>query len=64
MDTQTIRIRLIKKNLRVKDLSVKTGIDYDRLEKILNNYRPAREEEVRAIARVLELDESELGGSS
>jgi transcriptional regulator with XRE-family HTH domain len=55
MNTQAVRIRLIERNLRLKDLAVRSGIDYDRLQKIVNEYRPARPEELEAIAEVLDL---------
>ena len=55
LNTQTIRIRLIEKNMRLKDLSTRSGVAYDRLQKILHGYRSAQEEEIASIARVLDL---------
>ena len=63
MDTRKVRIRLIEKDLRIKDLANQTGIDYDRLQKILNDYRPPKPEEVQAIANTLDLVADELVGS-
>ena len=60
MNAQTIRIRLIKKNMRLKDLSIRSGVAYDRLQKILHGYRSAQEEEIGSIARVLDLPVSSL----
>ena len=63
MDFRKVRIRLIEKDLRIKDLANHTGINYDRLQKILNDYRPPRPEEVLAIAGTLDLAADELVGS-
>ena len=60
MDAQRIRIRLIEKGLLVKDLARLTGLDYDRLAKLLNGYRAARDEEIRAIAKALGLPVDEI----
>ena len=63
MDITKVRIRLIEKELRIKDLARLTSIDYDRLQKILNDYRQPRPEEVLAIARTLDLIVDELAGN-
>ena len=55
MNVQAIRIQLIRMDLKLKDLAVLTGIDYDRLQKVLHGYRQPRPEEVRAIASVLSM---------
>ena len=34
MNVQAIRIKLIRKDLKLKDLAGLTGIDYDRLQKV------------------------------
>jgi len=64
MNTDAIRIQLVCKHLRIKDLSAQTGIDYDRLQKVLHGYRRPRPAEIQAIASVLGLHESEIDGSS
>jgi lambda repressor-like predicted transcriptional regulator len=64
MDRETIQIQLIKKGLLLKDLSERTGISYDRLQKILHDYRPARTDEIRAIARAIGVPESDVAGHS
>ena len=61
MNTQTIRIRLIELDLKLKDLAGRSGIDYDRLQKILHGYRTARPEEIRAIADALGVPDFEVG---
>lgn len=63
MNTEAIRIQLVRLHRRVKDLSVQTGIDYDRLQKVLHGYRRARPEEIKAIASALGLRESAISGS-
>ena len=60
MNLEAVRIQLIKKEMRVKDLSRMTGIDYDRLLKVLHGYRRPRPNESIAIARVLELPVSHV----
>ena len=60
LNRKVIRIQLIRKELRLKDLAVKAGIEYDRLVKVMDGYRPARPEEVRAISGALELNESDV----
>lgn len=60
MNSQKVRIQLIRRNLRLKDLAGLTGIDYDRLQKILHGYRDARPDELRQIACVLEMDPEDL----
>jgi lambda repressor-like predicted transcriptional regulator len=60
MNSQVVRIQLIRKGLLLKDLSTQSEIDYDRLQKVINGYRQPRPEEVSAIARVLGLSESEI----
>jgi lambda repressor-like predicted transcriptional regulator len=62
MDRETVQIQLIKKRMLLKDLSVRTGIAYDRLQKILHSYRPARPEEVRAIAVVIGVPVKAISG--
>jgi len=62
MDREAIQIQLIKKGLLLKDLSEKTGIPYDRLQKILHDYRPARPDEIRAIAAAIGVPESDVAG--
>ena len=42
MNSKTIRIQLIRLELQLKDLSDQTGIDYDRLLKLLHGYRRPR----------------------
>jgi cyanate lyase len=58
MNLEAVRIQLIRKGMRLKDLSRMTGIDYDRLIKVLHNYRSARPDEVRSIASAVGLPES------
>jgi hypothetical protein len=60
MNTQAVRIGLIRRGFLLKDLSAKTSIDYDRLQKVLHGYRRARPDEISAIARALDLSESEV----
>ena len=60
MNVQPLRIRLIEKGLRVKDLARLADIDYDRLQKVLHGYRPPRPEEIRAISEALEVPQSTL----
>jgi len=62
MNLETIRIQLIRKGLRLKDISRVTGIDYDRLQKVVNGYRTPKPHEIIAIARVLELPVAEITG--
>ena len=61
MNTQAIRIRLIEKNMKIKDLSLRAGVGYDRLQKILHGYRSAHEEEIASIAGVLDLPITQVG---
>ena len=58
MNLEAIRIALVQRRLRLKDLATQTGISYDRLLKILHEYRPARKEEVQAVALALDLPEA------
>jgi predicted transcriptional regulator len=60
MDRKAVLIQLILKGLRIKDLVGLTNIPYDRLQKILHGYRPARPEEIRAIAEATGLPEDAL----
>jgi transcriptional regulator with XRE-family HTH domain len=60
MDERVIRIRLIETGLQLKDLSKLTGIDYDRIVKLVNGYRRPRPGEVHAIASALGIPESSL----
>ena len=46
-----LRIQLIRRDLKLKDLAGLTGIDYDRLQKVLHAYRTPRPEEVEAMRR-------------
>ena len=62
MNVQAIRIRLIEKDLRIKDLAHLARIDYERLQKVLNGYRSPRPDEIRAIAAVLKLPTNTIAG--
>ena len=64
MNVQAIRIQLIRRDLKLKDLAGLSGIDYDRLQKVLHGYRQPRLEEVRAIASVLSMRPEELQGEA
>ncbi len=55
MDTKRIRIALIERGERLVDLHRCTGINYNRLLRITNQYLKARPEEIDAIARALGL---------
>ena len=60
MDGKVVRILLIQRGLQLKALSRLTGIDYDRLQKVINGYRAPRPEELTAIATVLGVPLSEI----
>jgi lambda repressor-like predicted transcriptional regulator len=63
MDRKAVLVQLVRKGMRIKDLAGLTHIDYDRLQKVLHEYRPARPEEIRAIAQAVDLPESVVSGS-
>lgn len=60
MDIRAVRIHLLQKGYRLKDIARLTGISYDRVVKLLNAYRQARPEEIKAIARALGIPESSI----
>ena len=60
MNGLLVRHKLIDRNWGLVDLARKTKITYDRLVRILNGYRPARDEEIEAIARALRVSRSDL----
>ena len=62
MDRLRLKHRLIDESLTLVELARKTSIAYDRLVRIVNGYRTARDEEIEAIARVLGLSPSALVG--
>lgn len=55
MDAKRIRIALIERGERLVDLHRRTGITYNRLIRVTNNYLDARPEEIDVIARALGL---------
>ena len=55
MDAKRIRIALIERGERLVDLHRRTGITYNRLIRVTNNYLDARPDEIDAIAKALGL---------
>jgi DNA-binding Xre family transcriptional regulator len=62
MNRKAVRICLIQKEIQLKHLAQQAGIDYDRLQKILNGYRVAKPHEIEAIALALDLPASAVAG--
>lgn len=63
MITTNIKILLIKKNMKLKELSEKTGIGYSYLSRMSNNQsKDFNKEHIAKICEVLECDVGELIG--
>lgn len=60
MDPRRLRIALARAGLKLVDLHRQTGIPYNRLIRIANEYSTPREDEVGAIAEALGIAATEL----
>lgn len=64
MDRLRIKKRLLEKNLTLVQLARLAGLNYDRVVRVVNNYRPARDHELRAIADALGVSPARIQGRS
>lgn len=60
LNTIEIKVMLVKRDMQLKELSRRTGIDYDRIQKILHGYRSVRDDELNKLAEVLAVNHSRL----
>lgn len=55
MDRLAVKHRLLDRGLTLAEVARQAGIPYDRLVRLVNGYREARQEELERIAQVLDL---------
>ena len=63
MNRLTVKHVLLDRGLSLVDLAREADLAYDRVIRIVNGYRPAKDEEIDAIAQILGLPRSDLVAS-
>ena len=62
MDRLQVRHVLLDKGMTLRELAITSGMAYDRLIRVVNGYRPAKDEELEAIADALDLPAESIRG--